>query len=114
MLLQTALLIALPADPDYQAFLKELEEGPALLPSAAAQREQQEKQGTPPDAAPPTNPLLEYLKARHLANPGMRLGGVRRNKPKAAADTPEPASARDRGKVGMVVCLWHPDSMSRD
>ncbi|KAJ9518903.1 hypothetical protein QJQ45_026259 [Haematococcus lacustris] len=68
-------------DPDYQQFAQQLQDGPALLPSAAAQRESQERAaamaGTPPDG-PPTNALLEYLKAKYQSNPAMKLGGVRR------------------------------------
>lgn len=46
--LQTHSMVTFPvlcycADPDYQAFLSELQEGPQLLPSAAVQRERQDK-----------------------------------------------------------------------
>lgn len=69
------------ADADYQAFLKQLEEGPELLPSAAIQREQQEKAAasrSPDDVAAASaikvTPIMEYLRNKYLNNPGLRPG----------------------------------------
>lgn len=69
------------ADADYQAFFKQLEEGPELLPSAAIQREQQEKAAasrSPDDVAAASaikvTPIMEYLRNKYLNNPGLRPG----------------------------------------
>lgn len=60
------------ADPDFQSFLKQLEEGPELLPSAAIQREQQDKDRAAAASNPGTaygavivTPLMAYLKEKY-------------------------------------------------
>lgn len=60
--------------------MKVLDEGPELLPSAAIQREQQEKAAAK-DAPSTTGtktvrvtPLMEYLRNKYLNNPSLRPG----------------------------------------
>ena len=70
------------ADADYQEFARLLEAGEEMLPSASAQLEEKEKAATTLAAVSGghggrtliVTPLMEFLRQRHAANPGLKLG----------------------------------------
>lgn len=66
------------ADPDYQEFLRQLEAGPQLLPSAAVQLEQREatavSAGVGSEPGVRVTPLMEYLRKRYASKASFRPG----------------------------------------
>jgi hypothetical protein len=70
------------ADPDYQAFQKQLEEGPAALPSATAQLEQAESAARASAAGEPVvTSLMAFLREKYASKPFKRGSKPRRGVP---------------------------------
>ena len=70
------------ADPDYQAFLKQLEEGPTALPSATAQLEQAESAARTSAAGEPVvTSLMAFLREKYASKPFKRGSKPRRGVP---------------------------------
>lgn len=68
-------------DPDYQAFVRSLEEGPTILPSATAQLEAREAEAKAAGGSAPgiiITPLMEFLQKKYQSMPFKRGSKSRR------------------------------------